>query len=176
MITIDISTAVTVALYTLTGIVLIKKNSHKVLSLLLIGYIVSAITTSRISKWYSFSLLIPLLYYGIFLQITQNIIKRLGNKLGKGFEESKNMKGRRIFVFALSSLSILSIPMVLETSPFGGVLLLFIILLTPIGLIWSMLAKIDELALEIESKLKSTNQSHDHGKVHRKQILEQRCK
>lgn len=87
MITINISTAVIVALYTLVGVVLIKKNPHKVQSLLLIAYIVSAIITSKISKWYSFSLLIPLLYYGIFLQITQNIIKRLENKLRKGCEE-----------------------------------------------------------------------------------------
>ena len=153
MITIDISTAVIVALYTLVGVVLIKKNPHRVLSFLLIAYIVSAIITTMISKWYSFSLLIPLLYYGIFFQITQNIIKHLENKPRKGGKRYKNTKGYRIFVFILSSLSIVSIPRALETSPFGGVLLWFIILLAPIGLIWSMLAKIDELASEIESKL-----------------------
>ncbi|ASJ12118.1 hypothetical protein [Thermococcus thioreducens] len=149
MITIDISTAVIVALYTLVGVVLIKKNPHKALSLLLIAYIVSAIITSKISEWYSFSLLIPLLYYGIFLQITQNIIKYLENKPKKGGKRYKNMKGYRILVFIPSSLGIVSIPMILETSPFGGVLLWFIILLAPIGLIWSMLSKIDELASEI---------------------------
>lgn len=85
------------------------------------------------------------------------------------------MKGHRIFVFILSSLSIVSIPMVLETSPFGGVLLWFILLLAPIGLIWSMLAKIDELASEIEGKLKSTDQSRNHDKTRKKQVLEREC-
>ncbi|WP_297092063.1 hypothetical protein [Thermococcus sp.] len=189
MITINILTAAIVVLYTSLGVMLIKKNPSRILSLLLAGYTISAVITSKISKWYSFSLLIPLVYYSIFLQITQNIIKHLERPRINYRDDMRvsrntgNTKRYRMLVFVLSFLSILIIPVVLEIAPFGGVLLWFIILLAPLGVMWSMLAEIDEFELELEHISKSIDQNHEmqepggdnSDKIHRKQILERRC-
>ena len=160
MITINILTVTIVILYIFLGVMLTKKNPSRIFSLLLVGYIISALITSKISKWYSLSLLVPLAYYSIFLRITQNKLKHLENprinyRDDTGVPQNTgNMKKYRMLVFALSLLSILIIPIMLEIAPFGGVLAWFIMLLAPLGLAWSILAEIDELKLEPKHNLK----------------------